>query len=200
MSLSKTECYEIIHNSGMLENIIYHSFKVSHLAEIITEYLINAGIDIDPFCIKRSALLHDITKTRSLNTKELHAETGCQFLKELGYRKEADIVRQHVTLDSYIVTGSPTAEEIVNYSDKRVLHDEIVHLEKRMAYIMERYGDSEEKKAKIKIGWENTRRLEAKIFNFLPFKPSELIVKTGDDGSAEYFEYIAKRDVYCSNY
>ena len=194
MSLSKKECYDIIHGSNMLTNIIYHSFKVSRIAEVITSYLLKKGLDLNLGSITKSALLHDITKTRSLKTKEPHALTGGNFLKELGYNEEGEIVRQHVTLDEYIFTGPPKPEEIVNYADKRVLHDEVVPLELRMSYIMERYGDDEEKIVKIQLGWENIRRIEEKIFTLLPFDPSELNEIIGEDDSRNYFEYITKRE------
>jgi hypothetical protein len=63
-----------------------------------------------------------------------------------------------------------------------------------MAYIMERYGDDEEKIAKIQVGWENIRRIEEKIFTLLPIEPSELTDIIGEDDSKNYFEYITKRE------
>jgi len=128
----------------------------------------------NPILIRASALLHDITKTRSFNTNENHAETGGEFLRERGFTEVGHVIAQHVKLDAYVVTGSPVEAEIVNYADKRVLHDRIVLLTDRLAYILERYGDGMENREKILGLWGKSKELEKKIFSCLPFLPEEL--------------------------
>ena len=81
-----------------------------------------------------------------------------------------------------------TETEIVNYADKRVLHDKIASLEDRMAYIVEKYGASSDIGDRIQIVWEESRSLEHKIFRHLSFSPealSELIPEGIED---ELFE------------
>ena len=70
---------------------------------------------------------------------------------------------------------SPVSEqEIVNYSDKRILHDKVVPLNKRLEYIELRYGSKKEFKDRIQIMWENTLNLENKIFRHLDITPNQL--------------------------
>jgi uncharacterized protein len=124
--------------------------------------------------IRAAALLHDITKTRSFETEENHALTGGQLLAERGYPEVGDLVRQHVRLDEYPEPITLGAAEIINYADKRVLHDEIVGLDQRMDYILEKYGKLADHQEPIRWLWEKTRKLETKIFGDLPFSPADL--------------------------
>jgi len=111
---------------------------VCRLALHIARALINAGADLNIEEIEAAALLHDITKTRSLETGENHALTGGKLLRELGYERIAKIVEEHIHPGR---GGSAvTAEEIVSYADKRVLHDSVVSLDERFDYLVNRYG------------------------------------------------------------
>ena len=87
----------------------------------------------------------------------------------------AGIVGQHVRLNRYCpASATPADAEIVNYADKRVLHDRIVPLSERMGYILEKYGSAPERKRMILILWEKTEKLEARLFSRLPFHPGEI--------------------------
>ena len=142
---SEEACRRIISDMGMLNNIVAHSKQVCSVSLFLADHLGTIGLNRE--LIQAAALLHDITKTRSLHTSENHAETGAQLLKDLGYPEVADIIGQHVRLNCYdFVSGTPTDAQIVNYSDKRVLHDKIVPLNDRMGYILEKYGNTQERK------------------------------------------------------
>ncbi|MFW6241518.1 MAG: HDIG domain-containing metalloprotein, partial [Thermodesulfobacteriota bacterium] len=77
---TRTECYRLIFESGMLDHIVAHSLQVSRVALLLTDALNASGADLDRPLIRSAALLHDITKTRSLETGERHSETGAEFL------------------------------------------------------------------------------------------------------------------------
>jgi len=160
--------------SGMRENIISHSLQVCRVASWLSEQLCQQGADLSLDLVTAGALLHDITKTRSIKTGEMHSETGCDFMVERGYPEVGDIVRQHVKLDVYIEMNMPTEAEIVNYADKRVLHDRIVSLQERMQYILERYGKSTA--ARNGYSWlrDKSIELEQRIFALLPIPPDTL--------------------------
>ncbi|MBN2438329.1 MAG: HDIG domain-containing protein [Deltaproteobacteria bacterium] len=157
---------------GMLENIVAHSRQVCRVSLLIVDHLQPDGLNRE--LIRAAALLHDITKTRSFKTLEDHAETGAQLLTEIGYPEVGRIVGQHVRLDRYFTSESPTEEEIVNYADKRVLHDRIVPLSERMGYILEKYGREPDRKRAILLLWEKTEALEARLFTGLPFEPDDI--------------------------
>ena len=170
---SEELCRRIISEMGMLENIVAHSLQVCRVSLLLTDRLGLPGLNRE--LIRAAALLHDITKTRSFHTDEDHAETGARLLTDLGYPEVARIVGQHVRLERYALNSStPTDAEIVNYSDKRVLHDKIVPLSERMGYILEKYGKSPERKGNILLLWEKTEKLEKRLFAGLPFFPGDL--------------------------
>ena len=168
------ECFKLIHQTEMLDNIRRHSVMVGKVALFIAEGLAKKQCHLNHSLIYSAALLHDITKTRSLKTGEFHAETGGEFLLEEGYPEVGDIVRQHVLLDQYIFHGKPYEAEIVNYADKRVLHEDIESLEKRIDYIYQRYGTSQERKKRILWGGKQIILIEQKIFNILGIDPVHL--------------------------
>ena len=63
---------------------------------------------------------------------------------------------------------------IINYADKRVLHDQVVTLQMRLDYILERYGQEPEHRQRILLLWQKTKELEEAIFRGISFSPTEL--------------------------
>lgn len=169
----EARCMQIMSDMGMLENIVAHSLTVCRVALFLTDRLGLPGLNRE--LIQAAALLHDITKTRSFSTLEDHAETGARLLTELGYPEVGWIVGQHVRLNRYaLASSSLTDAQIVNYSDKRVLHDRIVPLNERMGYILEKYGSGPKQKKNILLLLAKTVRLEKRLFDRLPFFPGDL--------------------------
>ena len=158
----------------MLGHIVDHSRQVCRVAVVLAENLKNHKVNISRELVEASALLHDITKTRSFETGENHAETGAALLTALGYPEVGNIVRQHVKLDTYIKPKVPREPEIVNYADKRVLHDRIVPLSERMDYILKKYGTSAERRIQIRWLTDQSEDLEKQIFGYCPFSPDDI--------------------------
>ena len=158
----------------MLEHIVTHSIRVCQVAVCIVEHLNHQSGQPNLELVTAAALLHDITKTRSFETRENHAVTGALLLTDLGYAEVADIVRQHVRLDFYSASDSIMEAEVVNYADKRVLHDRVVELKERKDYIFRKYGKTPEHRKRLKILWQETENLENRLFQHLPFQPEEL--------------------------
>ncbi len=176
MNIPETKaCFNMLCRMAMLDHIAAHSIRVCQVAELICDQLRDAGVYLNRPLITASALLHDITKTRSFETKENHAETGEQYLRDLGYPEVGDIVGQHVRMKVYTEDGTPTEAEVVNYADKRVLHDRIVPLDDRMSYIVERYGGGKDDLfEKLQWLWQRTIALEERLFSFMNFPPESL--------------------------
>ena len=158
----------------MLENIVAHSIQVYRVGMCLVEHIKLDGNRLNGRLVQAAALLHDITKTRSFETEENHALTGGQVLADFGYPQVGDLVRQHVRLDDYSEPQNLSEAVIVNYADKRVLHDRIVSLNERMDYISKRYGTEPGHKHRIQLLWEKTAALEKQIFKYLPFSPDDL--------------------------
>ena len=160
----------------MLPNIVRHSRLVRDVAMLIARKLNEFGEDLDLNLVEAGALLHDITKTTSIETKENHAKTGGDLLTALGYPAVADIVRQHICLDaSSCNPNSVTEAEVVNYADKRVKHEEVVGIEERFADIWERYI---KKLPGVQARFEQVQRetesLERKIFSIIDISPEDI--------------------------
>lgn len=159
-------CLELIDASNMLPNIKQHSLTVCRVAITIAHELNKNGCNYNLAEIEAASLLHDITKTNSLSTGENHSLTGAETIAALGYRGVADIIRQHVTPDN--VGNGLTAAEIVSYADKRVLHDQVVPLHERFAYLKTRYGRSPQDMARIDAAQQHTEDIEQRIAEELP--------------------------------
>jgi putative nucleotidyltransferase with HDIG domain len=126
----------------MPEHIFNHSKAVGRIAMVIASHLpdkINIGL------VEAGALLHDICKTDSIHTGQDHAWLGGRLLDILGCPELASIVRQHVRLESDELNEAM----IVNYADKRVMHEEVVSLSMRFMDLINRYGKDEERQERI---------------------------------------------------
>ena len=188
--LSNEQCYHLMCEMKMMDHIAVHSIQVCRVATFFANQLERQQKQLNYNLIQAAALLHDITKTRSFTTQENHAVTGGQFLAEKGFPEIGELVRQHVRLDDYPNPVKLGEAEIINYADKRVLHDEIVNLDKRLEYILERYAQKTEDRERIRFLWQKTKKLENAIFKNLSFTPEDLIKLIGSQGYfAEYREY-----------
>jgi predicted HD phosphohydrolase len=122
----------------MLPHIARHSEAVCRVSMAIGRALVAAGSGIDLALLEAAALLHDITKTRSLETREDHARTGEALLADLGCPRTGAVVGEHIVPADR--GDALTEAEIVAYADKRVVHDEVVDLDQRFEYLMDTYG------------------------------------------------------------
>jgi putative nucleotidyltransferase with HDIG domain len=188
---SKEECFRLMAAMETMDHIAHHSFQVCRVALFLTDSLAARHIFLNRDLIEASARLHDITKTRSIRTGERHADTAAKLMTDLDYPEVGDIIRQHVRVDNYSAVTPISEAEIVNYADKRVLHTEVVGLEQRMSYILERYGKTPQNREYIMENWKQTRELEEKIFRVLDFPVEQLAEKLGADDSFE--EYLKSR-------
>jgi putative nucleotidyltransferase with HDIG domain len=140
------------------------------------EALAAAGWPLHLPLIEAGALLHDLGKTPCLGTSRSHAEWGAALLEELGYPEVAQVVRQHVYLQPWEnISHHPGEVEVVNYADKRVMHDRVVTLETRFADLQERYGRTPEARSRIATLQARTRVLEERLFAGLPLTPHDLL-------------------------
>jgi uncharacterized protein len=172
---TRDECLFLIEKHGMLPNIVRHSLTVEKVAVFLGHALIKAGEACDLPEIVAGALLHDITKTRSIRTHENHAVTGENLLKELGYHRVAEIVRCHIELPAMKIEASGVSpEELVNYADKRVCQDSVVTLSERFQDLTIRYGATAESCTRLRKLEEQTYCLEAKICARIGFDPLDL--------------------------
>lgn len=163
---SLDECYALIDEYSMLPNIREHSEQVLRVSLVIADNL-KGGIAVDRELIAAAALLHDIAKTRSLETKEPHDASGAALLRGMGFASIASIVEQHVIFLDFDPAGRLEEREIVYYADKRVMHEKIVTVQERVADLVARYGTTPEIRALIKENESLVLAVERKINGFM---------------------------------
>jgi putative nucleotidyltransferase with HDIG domain len=158
----------------MLENIVSHSLEVAKVALCISIELNKKGQRIDLGLVEAASLLHDLAKTECLKTKDDHAQTGSQQLKRMGYEKVGDVVGQHIWLGKEGDPSSVSEEEIVNYADKRVMHDRLVSLEERFSDLKARYGLNPKAMDYLERLQKEIDGIENKIFFILQIDPNDI--------------------------
>ena len=187
---TQEQCFLLMCEMKMMDHIVVHSMQVCRVATFLADQLNPAQNRLNYDLIRAAALLHDITKTRSFKTEENHALTGGQFLAERGYPEVGDLVRQHVRLDTYPDPITLGEAQIINYADKRVLHDRIVGLDKRLDYILEKYGKLPEHQERIHWLWGKTLVMEGEIFSELAVAPQDLNrLLNSEDRSKDFLAY-----------
>ena len=163
---SREECNELMVQHSMRPNIVEHSIQVMHVSLAITDNLRN-GVAVNRDLVIAAALLHDITKTRSLKTKERHDLSGGELLREMGFTSIAEIVEQHVVLHNLDPQGRLEEREIIYYADKRVMHNKIVTIDERVHDLLQRYGDTKEIESLIIQNKNLVLTVESKIASFM---------------------------------
>lgn len=167
---SRKQCLKLMAKYEVPEHIKAHSFKVRDVSTFLAKELNKKGEKLDVKLIESSALLHDIAKMRCINLGIWrHDKEGAKILRSLGYGRIADVIEQHIHL--WKKYNSIVEEEVINYSDKRVLHDRIVPFAKRIKDVKERYSSVDD----IAVMERETYVLERKIFKNLDFSPDELM-------------------------
>jgi uncharacterized protein len=167
-------CRELMTRYSMLPNILEHSYRVCQLACFLARALNRIGGNLNPELISAASLLHDITKTRSLRTRENHADSARDLLRELGCPEVAEIVGRHIRVDPCEASLPLCDAHIVNYADKRVRHTLVVSLKDRFEDLAVRYGVSPGSQERIEKLKEGVFMLETRIFQGLCFRPGDL--------------------------
>ncbi|MEN6320340.1 MAG: HDIG domain-containing metalloprotein [Syntrophaceae bacterium] len=163
---SREECDELMVQHSMRPNIVEHSIQVMNVSLAIADNLKNS-VAVNRELVIAAALLHDITKTRSLETDERHDVSGGELLREMGFTSIAEIVEQHVVFLNFNPQGRLEDREIVYYADKRVNHDKVVTVEERVHYLLQRYGTTEEIRGLILQNKNLVLAMESKITSFM---------------------------------
>jgi uncharacterized protein len=174
---SSDECYALLGTYHVPDHIIQHSEVVCTVAVFLAEHLNEKGQNLNIPEIRAAALLHDLTKMEGLEERRDHAKTGNEALKKLGFERIGEIVAEHIRLEEKTGLKVLSEEEILNYSDKRVMHTSVVSLADRFVDLKERYGangldeNAMERIARLEA---KTHELENRIFATLDFTPDEL--------------------------
>ncbi len=172
---SEDECFAIMKRYNMRDNIMRHSVQVMNVAMALVANLRDPGT-VQPGLVRAGALLHDIAKTRTIETKEMrHDMIGGEIMRGLGYGAIAEIVESHVVFEGFRPDGVLEARELVFYADKRVMHESIVSIDARVDDLVERYGVNERIVKLITENKDFVLEVERKIQGFLVRDIGEIV-------------------------
>ena len=168
---SHKECISLLKETETPHNIFLHVRKVQGIALFIADAFQKNGYGVNIELIRAAALLHDIKKYHEVIKKcTKHEREGGIFLSEKGYPEVAKIVMAHDT--SRIFDGFKSwEEEILYYSDKRVIHDKVVSVVSRMKDGVKRYPHEKENVIKLQ---EPLIAFEEQIFKKIGLQPQEI--------------------------
>ncbi len=167
-------CCELLHKYDVPEHIIEHSRQVALISLCLGEGLAVQGIDFNRDLLLSAGLLHDIAKMASIENGRDHAVMGAEWLVLEGLPEIAEIVRNHVRLETNL-DGPLVAKEIIYYADKRVRHVEIVSVAERLLDLRSRYGTNSSSLTNLDKLKDLTLGVEKKIFKNLDFSPEEVL-------------------------
>lgn len=170
---TRNECLALMERVDMPPHIRRHSLLVTEIALYLGRLLNKNSVRLDLHILEAGALLHDIGKMHSIATGERHEEVGAMMLRQWGYLPVAPIVQEHVSLDFQRLNGPITESLVVNYSDKRVRHDEIVTVQDRFEDLVNRYAKTEKQEVFLQEKLGEYLVLERKIFEHLTITPVE---------------------------
>lgn len=120
-------------------HVILHCKGVSDAAVKIGNALNEVGFSLDIELIRVSGLIHDV-----MRTSENHGEAAADLLTEMGYREEADVIRNHM----HYSFGAPkdlTEEDVVCLADRLVKEDTYVGIDRRVDYLIHKPGECPER-------------------------------------------------------
>ncbi len=164
---NKEQCVALWDKYGMLQNIRAHSELVAEFARAmarrINEVCPNS---VNEDFVYAAGMLHDIAKTWTVRNGGSHQQIGSSIIRmETNDFLLASCVLHHViwpweegilSLENNIL--HPPL--IIAYADKRVMHDNIVSLDKRFSDLFERYATTEEIRKNIQINFDQAKKME----------------------------------------
>ncbi len=150
-------CLALLAAGGADRDRISHCRAVAKLADELCRALEKRGLSLEEKAVHRAALLHDIAKGRPE-----HAALGGVWLRELGHRKLAEIVRQHTEPDGVELNEAT----LVFYADKVMRGDKRSTVEERFAASLEKCATPEALAAHARR-LEATERVQRQILSLL---------------------------------
>ena len=158
---NEAACVELWDFYQVPEHIRRHSELVAAYAMHIGRTLYERGVTIDMPALYAAGLLHDIAKMHCVEHGGSHAQVGAAWVvQKTGQHLVAQGVLFHVYWPWQLSFESWPLPLIIEYADKRVMHDKFVGLDERFKDLMERYGKDQRAKANMHKMERQARELE----------------------------------------
>jgi len=193
---SLQECENIWELYSVPDTVRAHSKAVCKLATGIANIIKNNGVDLNVDVVDRASLLHDIFRSKSFNDRKSFLESlseerqkfleqkfdqyhgithGVAAYHELKdkYPEVASVVGAHSDIIQNVKNYS-IEQLIVNYSDKRVTHDQYVTIDERFDDGAKRWGCDDAKL--IEAAKNSAKQTEAYLFKLMgdTYNPGDL--------------------------
>lgn len=155
------ECRALWDEKNMQPHIQEHCRMVADIAMWIGKQARNAGIVFDLNELLAAALLHDIAKPYTIQHGGNHAQLGASWVQQrIKNPRIAQCVLFHVHWPWELNAWKWPMPLIVQYADKRVMHDAFVTIDERFTDLMKRYGTTERGRWFIERSHQEAKFLE----------------------------------------
>ncbi|MCI2061230.1 MAG: HD domain-containing protein [Eubacteriaceae bacterium] len=176
--MTRQECLEMLQNYGTPKHVIAHCIGVAEVAVRVGKALNLHGYDLDIALTENAALLHDMART-----EDNHWTVAADFLRDLGYDAQADIIEQHMFYDPFSPVDKITETDLVCLGDRLVKEGDYVGLDERMEYIMNKARGRGDEAAvgRIRVKKEELRKFISDIEDVIGCTIDDLMgVDTGE--------------------
>ena len=132
-------------------HVVRHCKGVSDAGVKIASALNDAGFSLDVELIRTAGLLHDMCRV-----KDNHGEVAAKILREEGYPEVAALIEHHM----HYSFGDPkkaTETDILCLSDRLVLEDKYVGIDRRIDYLIHKKGENPDRTARLLKSKELTK-------------------------------------------
>lgn len=137
----RQECERLLNEYKTPEHVKRHCRAVADMAYTVAEELNKHDFKLDLKLILAAGLLHDIARV-----EDRHWDVGAELMDKLGYHREAEIIKVHMTYSPFSDINDVTETDMVCLGDRTVLEDEYVGLDKRIDYVINKaksHGNSQ---------------------------------------------------------
>lgn len=169
---SDTQCHAWWNDFAMLDHIKAHSQLVAEIATELAHLAVKYKPDTDPDSfvqsVRAAALLHDLGKTYSIKHGGNHCQYGAAWTMQLtGNPAIAQGVMHHVCWPGVPDPHTFFLPLALIYADKRVMHDQLVSMDKRFEDLLVRYGRTDHARTMISASFAQGKRLETILGSYL---------------------------------
>ncbi len=154
----RAECEALWERFAMPRHIRAHSEAVAHVGYAIATAASRTGrlapAHANPEAVLAACLLHDIAKDYTIRHGGNHSQLGAIWtLEAAGDAAIAQGIMHHVYWPWALDADASFLPLTLIYADKRVRHDSIVPLVDRFSDLLDRYGKTEDIRARIHASW-----------------------------------------------
>jgi molybdenum cofactor cytidylyltransferase len=166
---SEEDCLKLLEDVKVNERVLLHSKEVARIALALAEHMNSMGCRVNLGLVMAAGLLHDIARERPE-----HAKAGAEIVSGLGYGAVADIIAQHMDIDSR-AAEAPGEAAIVYLADKMVKENKAHPLEERLSESLARFADNKEAAENIRDRFNKAILIKKRVEEIIKQKIETII-------------------------